>query len=30
MPLDEEIYYGWTVQNMLDTSATTDWTFAVT
>ena len=29
-PLDEEIYYGWTIQNMLDTSATTDWTFAVT
>jgi hypothetical protein len=29
-PLDEEIYFAWTLQNLLDTSATTDWTFAVT
>jgi hypothetical protein len=29
-PIDEEIYYAWTLNNLLDTSATTDWTFAVT
>jgi hypothetical protein len=29
-PIDEEIYYDWTLSNFLDTSATTDWTFAVT
>jgi Phage tail tube protein len=26
-PLDEEIYYSWTMQNLLDTAATTDFTF---
>jgi hypothetical protein len=30
MSLDEEIYYSWSLSNMLDTAATTDWTFAVT
>jgi len=29
-PLDEEIYFNWTLKNLLDTTATTDWTFAVT
>jgi hypothetical protein len=28
--LDEEIYYAWTLSNLLDTAATTDFTFAVT
>jgi hypothetical protein len=27
-PLDEEIYFGWTLQNLLDTTATTDFTFS--
>lgn len=26
-PLDEEIYYGWTAQNLLDATAGTDFTF---
>lgn len=29
-PIDEEVYYAWTLQNLLDTAATTDFTFAVT
>ena len=29
LPLDEEIYYDWTVGNLLDTTATTDFSFSV-
>ena len=29
IPLDEESYVLWTIQNLLDTSATTDFTFTV-
>ena len=29
-PIDEEIYFAWALQNQLDTTATTDFTFAVT